>query len=420
MAQLLATGQLTSYHVGDDGDYEKGIAKAYTVNSTGSQSGTTNVDVPHYAAATLAFVSADKKITDSGNELAIFKTGDTIKVHGSGSNDGVYTVATGNVAGEIVTTEALVDESAGAVVTLYKRAAVSNNTVLDTNTGLTWLRYTTGGPLQKVGAASIGRLNWYDVTKFYTLHAAAGDLQMIAASKTLKIVGGAGEVVRYAAGMVIVCAGFAVSANNRLGLIISSVAVNGADLDLVLYAGSAADQTLTGTTTNGNKVISGLSSTAGLRIGMAITGTGVGANSVIASINSATQVTGTVNSTASGTVSVTFRLLADEAAAGSRSIKVVCQSIFGYCAAANAVSLGGYSDWRVPNDLELKLLCDMEAPDALPNATAFPSWSGFDYYWSSTTLPKGTAFSMIVNFSYGYVSNNNRANAYYLALVRGG
>jgi len=65
--------------------------------------------------------------------------------------------------------------------------------------------------------------------------------------------------------------------------------------------------TRNGTTTNGNKVISGLATTVDLVVGQEITGTGVGAGSVIATIDSATQVTGTVNSTASATVSVTFK-----------------------------------------------------------------------------------------------------------------
>jgi hypothetical protein len=71
-------------------------------------------------AATIAFVSATKKITDSGNGLAFVKTGDLIKVSGaaqSGNND-YFLVATGNVAGEIVVTESLTDESATAVVTI--------------------------------------------------------------------------------------------------------------------------------------------------------------------------------------------------------------------------------------------------------------------------------------------------------------
>jgi hypothetical protein len=72
---------------------------------------------------TIAFVSATKKITDSGTGLAGFKTGDTIKVSGSVHNDGFYTVATGNVAAEIVVTETLIDESAGdsiKIETVYR------------------------------------------------------------------------------------------------------------------------------------------------------------------------------------------------------------------------------------------------------------------------------------------------------------
>lgn len=69
-------------------------------------------------AATIAFVASTKKITDSASGLAVFTTGMTIKVTGSVSNDGVYTVATGGVAGEIVVTEALTDEAAGASVML--------------------------------------------------------------------------------------------------------------------------------------------------------------------------------------------------------------------------------------------------------------------------------------------------------------
>ncbi len=63
----------------------------------------------------------------------------------------------------------------------------------------------------------------------------------------------------------------------------------------------------TGTTTSGNKIISGLTDTSQLVVGMLITGTGVGAASVIATIDSPTQVTGTVNSTGSGTNTITFK-----------------------------------------------------------------------------------------------------------------
>jgi len=71
-------------------------------------------------AITLAFVSATKKITDSGIGLAFIKTGDLIKVSGAvtAGNNGYFLVATGNVAAEVVVTEALTDGLAGAVVTI--------------------------------------------------------------------------------------------------------------------------------------------------------------------------------------------------------------------------------------------------------------------------------------------------------------
>ncbi len=65
--------------------------------------------------------------------------------------------------------------------------------------------------------------------------------------------------------------------------------------------------TRNGTTHNGTAVIDGLATTVDLVVGQEITGTGVGAGAVIASIDSETQVTASVNSSADGTVSVTFK-----------------------------------------------------------------------------------------------------------------
>jgi len=92
--------------------------------------------------------------------------------------------------------------------------------------------------------------------------------------------------------------------------------------------------------------------------------------------------------------------------------------IFQYCAAANTASLGGYADWRVPNDIELANLRNMEAHNVLPDSTAFPSWPS-SYVWSATTRPTLTSYAMIVNFLNGYVHYNVKSTAYLAALVRG-
>lgn len=351
-AQLLKTGQTTVYHVGDDGDHEFGITKRYTVLDADGYSGTVNLDVPHYAAATLAFAATTPgTITDSGNGLATFLTGDVIVIRGSADHDGVYNVSTGGVAGTIRTTEATALEAAGAYISICKRTSHSNNAVRDRQTGKMWARYTSEG--EKVGEDSDGKLDWYDAAgSCFTLHAAAADLQMITGDpSTLKIIGGAGEIDRYNVGDILVCSGFASAVNNLPGYVVTVVTVNGADLDISLDP---------------------------------------------------------FNNT---TVS--------EAAGGSRGIKLVCRSIFAYCAAANAAELGGYSDWRPPDDVELRGLCDMEAASGVPDTTAFPSWPASPIH-SSTTRPSNTAQVMYVDFSYGRVNNIAKTTTYFAALVRGG
>ncbi len=169
--RVLKTGQTTQYSSElDDGYYQAGIAKSYTVLTTGQWSGTTNVDLLHYSAATISFDADTEKILDAANGLALFKTADVIKVTGSTSNDGVYTIATGNAAAEIVTTEAIpLDEDAGDTVLIYKRESKSNNCVVDNNTGLMWLRDPSNYPA-KMGVASDGKMPWtgqlYDIFQY--------------------------------------------------------------------------------------------------------------------------------------------------------------------------------------------------------------------------------------------------------------
>ncbi len=169
MARVLKTGQTTQYSSElDDGYYQAGITKDYTVLTAGQYSGTTNVDLIHYAAA-LSFDAASKEIRDAANGLALFKDADVIVITGSTSNDGTYTVATGNVAAKIVVTEAIGDEAAGGAVSIAKRESKSNNCVVDNNTGLMWLRDPSNYPA-KMGAASNGKMEWtgvaYDIFQY--------------------------------------------------------------------------------------------------------------------------------------------------------------------------------------------------------------------------------------------------------------
>ena len=176
-SKLLKTGQTTQYDSElDDGYYEVGVARSWTVKTTGAQSGTTNVDLAHYAggAGAIAFNNSTKKITDSGSGLAIFKTNDVILTD-SANNPGPFTVTTGNVAGEIVCSGAtFTNETPAGTVTIYKREAASNNTVLENNTGLEWKRYWS----TKMGAASNGTMPFsgqlYDIFAYCAACNAAG------------------------------------------------------------------------------------------------------------------------------------------------------------------------------------------------------------------------------------------------------
>jgi hypothetical protein len=419
LTKLLATMQKTIYNIGDDGDSQLGIVPSYTVLTTGAYSGTTTVNMPHYAAATISFDTATKKILDSANLMATFIAGDTIVVRGSVSNNGTYTVATGATAAFLITTQALVlNEAAGAYITICKQVAPSNECIFDNNTGLMWRRYTTN--TEKVGPASDGTMRWYDATLCFTLHPADANLSMDAPTKTLKIAGAAAtEINQYSVGDLLELAGFAVANNNKAGgYRVVSVTANGADLDIVLWTGFTADATQTGTTTNGNKIISGLSDTSKLRKGMAITGIGVGAASVIATIDSATQITGTVNSTASAAVSVTFTTLATEAAGGSRSIKIVCRSMFPYIAAYNVGAGNPHTDWRAPKDSELVGLRDMEATTGVPNSV-FTSWPNVNI-WSSVTTPTTITAAITCSFNAGTLGTFTKSStSCVITVVRG-
>jgi len=171
---VLKTGQTTQYDSElDDGYYEKGVAKSYTVNTSGAQSGTSNVDLTHLVSDTGAFTSGNKTYTDT-EKCGVFKAagGETIVISGSASNNGVFTTVSAT-ANTVVFSEAITDEADAPETTFKKREAISNNTVLDNNTGLTWLRYFA----TKLGAAGTGTMPWsgvvYDIFQYCAVANAA-------------------------------------------------------------------------------------------------------------------------------------------------------------------------------------------------------------------------------------------------------
>lgn len=95
------------------------------------------------------------------------------------------------------------------------------------------------------------------------------------------------------------------------------------------------------------------------------------------------------------------------------------EGIFTYVAAANAAGLAGYSDWRVPNAIEIMSLIDYEAPNGLPDATAFPAWTTATQ-WTSTTQPNVTTNGMTYGPTQGSIAGGTvKTGALFVALVRG-
>lgn len=95
------------------------------------------------------------------------------------------------------------------------------------------------------------------------------------------------------------------------------------------------------------------------------------------------------------------------------------EDIFDFKDQANANSLGGHSDWRVPNYIELLSIVVLENNPAI-DATAFPSTQA-GYHWTASTRKASTTMGWVVSFAEGhFVNQHDKATAKnYCRLVRG-
>ncbi|MHB8808739.1 MAG: Lcl C-terminal domain-containing protein [Desulfobulbaceae bacterium] len=86
---------------------------------------------------------------------------------------------------------------------------------------------------------------------------------------------------------------------------------------------------------------------------------------------------------------------------------------------AEGLSLGGHTDWRLPDYNELTSIVDYSRYSPAIDTTAFPDTVSSNY-WSSTTYASNTSYAWRVVFDYGYGSSLYKSSSYYVRAVRGG
>jgi len=87
-----------------------------------------------------------------------------------------------------------------------------------------------------------------------------------------------------------------------------------------------------------------------------------------------------------------------------------------YC---NGLSLGGNSDWRLPNITELESITDDGKYNPAIDTTYFPNVHA-SVYWSSTTDANDANYAWNVYFFLGSVHHNPKSFSYFVRCVRGG
>lgn len=116
---------------------------------------------------------------------------------------------------------------------------------------------------------------------------------------------------------------------------------------------------------------------------------------------------------------VVSETVVDEASGASVTVATVNDLIWGLADQANANSLGGYTDWRVPNKTELESIVVLEVANPCIDSAVFPSTPNTSH-WTSSTRPENSTRAFYISFVNGLVSFSYKAQLRYcVRLVRG-
>lgn len=127
----------------------------------------------------------------------------------------------------------------------------------------------------------------------------------------------------------------------------------------------------------------------------------------------------TVAANAAGDVITTEEALVDEGPVAT-DFATVDDLVWDFVDQANANSLGGYTDWRLANVIELESLLDYESINPSIDTTAFPS-TPTAAHWVSTTYKTTTTSAWRIGFhTSSKVQADKKTSKNYCRLVRGG
>ncbi len=83
----------------------------------------------------------------------------------------------------------------------------------------------------------------------------------------------------------------------------------------------------------------------------------------------------------------------------------------------NSATFAGYSDWRLPNIIELRSIVELACINPAINLAIFPNTIS-DYYWSSSPYADGNSGAWVVYFVRGSVTGINKDSGGRVRLVR--